>query len=550
MKNIAGELLAAWEAKSGKVPTVHALFLEAANRYPERTFIHRRSSRGEWRTTWAEARSATAENVRRLTALGLRRGDRVVAYADDVVAMIHFILACSFAGVVFVPIAPSSSTRLVQRLVERTGAKHVFTTSDGVPRLLEAGIQPITFVGADEPGGAVHPLVLAAPGETSFDALTAAASRPCADEYAIIPTSGSTGEPKLAIKNHAHVISALELKRGLRFDAEKPERMLFCSSLLHGQAQTTLALGFAIAAELVVPEGVEAAVRREDVLALAPTIIRGSPRIVKALHAQHIAASGDPNGRFLGSGARIVRTSGAPIPREMLELLAKQGMDVGEISGSTETDVFLLTPYGEWHPGYVGKPVSFVELRLAEDGEIEVRTPAALLGYLGDEEASAAVFTPDGFIRLGDLGEVGADGFVRIVGRKKEVLNTPDGTNVHAVPIEEKIAANAWVDQVVLVGDQRPFIGALIVVKPGVEGEPTDGYLAPDEHPELYARAMTAIAELNTKLEPIEQVKKVALFGRPMPAELIDSDPKSGKIKKARAKITAHYAARIDALYA
>ena len=120
-------------------------------------------------------------------------------------------------------------------------------------------------------------------------------------------------------------------------------------------------------------------------------------------------------------------------------LLVKQGIDVGEEYGSTEAGLVVMTPFGAWRPGFVGKVLIGAEVKIAEDRELLVRSVGRMVGYLHDEEANRNTFTPDGFCRLGDFAEIDADGFVRLLGRKKEVLNAPDGTNVSAVQLESLI---------------------------------------------------------------------------------------------------------------
>jgi long-chain acyl-CoA synthetase len=204
---------------------------------------------------------------------------------------------------------------------------------------------------------------------------------------------------------------------------------------------------------------------------------------------------------------------------------------------------------GQWRPGYVGKPLPGAEFRLAEDGELLVRSPGRMLGYLDDEQSTRAAYTDDGFFKFGDFVEVDADGHVRIRGRKKEVLNAPDGTNIYAAYIEGRIASLPWVDQVVVVGDQKPYLAALIVIKDQVDSPEHDGYLVDSDHARLHDRARADLATLNEKLEPVEVVKRFALFAKQFPTDLYSVTAALGKVKLKRAEILASYAARINALY-
>jgi long-chain acyl-CoA synthetase len=142
-----------------------------------------------------------------------------------------------------------------------------------------------------------------------------------------------------------------------------------------------------------------------------------------------------------------------------------------------------------------------------------------MLGYFSDPGLTAAR-TSDGFFRTGDYCEVTADGMLKYLGRKKDVFNTPDGSNIHPAHIEQLILDFDWVRQAALVGDGEPFLVALLVVAgvPAAAANVT-GYLDPPAHAALYARAAADLAALNRTLARNEQVRRFALFDRPMPGE-------------------------------
>jgi long-chain acyl-CoA synthetase len=244
----------------------------------------------------------------------------------------------------------------------------------------------------------------------------------------------------------------------------------------------------------------------------------------------------------------LLRTGGSPIDPELLHTLAAQGIDVGEWYGSSETAVVAITPRGGWRPGQIGPVCPDVEVRLAPDGEILVRSPAQMTGYYGDEQLTRDAVTADGFILTGDLGELGKGGALRIIGRKKEILNAPDGTNIAAAPLEEALLSLPWVEQAVLVGSSRPFLAALIVVRDASPSSETDGFLSEPASPRLHDRARADLGAINARLEPIEQIRAFALFGRRFDAGLY-SDVGLGKIRRHRAAIDLAYRARVEELY-
>jgi long-chain acyl-CoA synthetase len=244
----------------------------------------------------------------------------------------------------------------------------------------------------------------------------------------------------------------------------------------------------------------------------------------------------------------LLRTCGSPIDPELLRALAAQGVDVGEWYGSSETAVVAITPRGGWRAGEIGPVCAGVELRLGPDREILVRSAAQMAGYHGDASLTRDALTADGFIRTGDLGALTTAGALRLIGRKKEVLNAPDGTNIAAAPVENLIVSLRWVEQAVLVGNSRPFLSALISVRDGPPSSEPDGFLGEPAHRDLYDRACGDIEAINARLEPIEQIRSFALFGKRFDLRLY-AEVGIGKIRRDRDAIDMTYQARIDALY-
>jgi long-chain acyl-CoA synthetase len=239
-------------------------------------------------------------------------------------------------------------------------------------------------------------------------------------------------------------------------------------------------------------------------------------------------------------------TGGARCDVQLFELMQAQGLDVFEGYGTSEMGVVAWTERGNWQPNKL-KIVDDVELKQGPDGELLAKTPCMMLGYYGESELTRAAFTEDGFYRTGDFCELTDDGYFRYVGRKRDVFNTPEGANIHPTRIEDMLDALEWVSQVVLIGDGRPYLSALIVVEEG-ESSAEDGYLEAAANPRLYERARSAIEELNRKLESIEKVRRVALFARPMGPELY-SYTRTGKVSRKRKAVAKSFASRIEQLY-
>ena len=183
-----------------------------------------------------------------------------------------------------------------------------------------------------------------------------------------------------------------------------------------------------------------------------------------------------------------------------------------------------------------------------------MKSPYLMLGYFEDEAATREAFTADGYLKTGDYGELGPDGQLRVLGRKKDIFNTFDGTNIFPAPIEALIEGIPGVQQVALVGDQRPYLLALIVLRPefarGTVAE-EDGFLEEQRsgNEGAYATVRQALVDLNRKHEAVERVCRFALYTRPMGPELW-LPAAAGKVRRNRPAILSAFSSRIAALYA
>jgi long-chain acyl-CoA synthetase len=177
-----------------------------------------------------------------------------------------------------------------------------------------------------------------------------------------------------------------------------------------------------------------------------------------------------------GGRLKLALTGGAPIEPEILRFFDACGVPVLEGYGMTETTaVSTVNTLQHRRPGTVGRALSRCELRIAEDGEVLIRGPHVFAGYHRNEEATAAALTSDGWLRTGDLGRLDQDGFLTITGRKKELIITSSGKNVSPANVENAIRRSPWLGQVVVVGDRRPFLVALVTLDaaeaPGLAAE-------------------------------------------------------------------------------
>ncbi|HEU0031154.1 MAG TPA: AMP-binding protein [Kofleriaceae bacterium] len=528
--------------------TLDQLLVDACTRAPDRIFVHQLVGTGEQRTTYREALPRIAATCEALRAAGYEVGDRVVLHLEDQLDLLYFLLATAACGLIAVPIPPVFSTAMVHKAIARVAARGVFSSREHVASLAAAGIEPMCFL--DEP----HPGARALPtrGDRGFeDALalvrSEAATHTWSDPYIYLSTSGSTSEPKLVIRPHTSVTSlATFMAMGRQADDEPAQRVLMASGLNHGIGQANLALALFLGAAHLIPTRLEAEVLLDDVRRLDPTYVYCHPRVVNSLRQQQRAAGEPAGARLFGPGCHTVRFGGGPSTAELRRELADEGLDVGEIYAASETGSIAMTSRGNDRM----RVLPDVVVRISDDQEIQVKTERGMIGYLQAVPRPPEAFTADGFYKTGDRGRLDPDGTLVFLARTRDLFNTQSGANINPVWIEGLLEVLPWVHQIVLVGDRRPDLGALIVLRdPEHAGDHGDGFLDPARHADVYARVQAELDAVNARLEPIERIARCALFASPFPDDAY-ARVSGSKTRRDRAKLGDRYAPRIEALYA
>jgi long-chain acyl-CoA synthetase len=247
-------------------------------------------------------------------------------------------------------------------------------------------------------------------------------------------------------------------------------------------------------------------------------------------------------------------SAAAPLPVDVAEFFAALGLPLVEVWGMTETSgVATGNPPGRLKIGTVGPPIAGIEVRLTGDGEVLVRGPINTPGYHRRPEATAELFDQDGWLRTGDVGELDADGYLRIVDRKKELIITSSGKNLSPANIENLLKEHPLVGQALAFGDGRPYVVALVVLDHEVAPGWARQHQVPFETLAGFARDQLVLAELqravdgvNQRLSRIEQVKRFMV----LPAEwTAESEELTPTLKLKRRVIHAKYAGELEALY-
>ncbi len=289
-------------------------------------------------------------------------------------------------------------------------------------------------------------------------------------------------------------------------------------------------------------------VRREQRGESVPPLLRLKHRVLDRLVLRTIRAGlGLDRCEFTASAA-------APLPVDVAEFFAGIGLPLLEVYGMTETTgVATGNRPGRIKIGTVGPALDGVEVSLAADGEVIVRGPNNTPGYLGLPDATAELLDDDGWLHTGDIGEFDADGYLKIVDRKKELIITAGGKNLSPANIEALLKEHPLVGQALAYGDKRPYVVALIVLDEEVAPQWARERSLPEDvaalatHPDVRAEIERAVAAANEHLARVEQVKRFAV----LPAEwTAESEELTPTLKLKRRVIHDKYADRIEQLYA
>ena len=257
-------------------------------------------------------------------------------------------------------------------------------------------------------------------------------------------------------------------------------------------------------------------------------------------------------------GGRVTHclSGGAELPIHVNEFFHSLGISLVEGYGLTETSPVISVNgvrAGELRLGSVGKPLSNLEIRLADDGELLVRGPSVMKGYWNKPKYTAEVFDDDGFLLTGDIAEIDDDGFLLIIDRKKDIIVTAGGKNVAPQPIESQLKHSPLVDAVVLIGDRRPYIVALF--SPAFDelerwakgnGIEVADHAELVTHPDVVGEYERLVDGVNASLARYEQIKKVRVLPEALSLEAGELTP---TLKVKRRVVEERYAEMIEEMY-
>jgi long-chain acyl-CoA synthetase len=394
------------------------------------------------------------------------------------------------------------------------------------------------------------------------------------DLATLIYTSGTTGQPKAVMLTHHNVrYYQLATLRVLPLEVQNDEdgnaRLISYLPMAHVTGRSVDHWG-AMARPISLSYCPDALKLFEIAAQVHPTALVGIPRVWEKLYAALRNALPDVSPaavRAMPDEARRgvlgsigldrcgVATSGAaPIDPAIIEFFQALGLPLTEGWGMSElSNAATLAAPGHNRNGAVGKAFPGIELRIAHDGEVMVRGPLVMQGYYKDPERTADAVDSDGWMHTGDIGELDADGYLKITDRKKELIITSGGKNISPALVEYELQRHPLIGQACAIGDRRNYVTALLVLDPeaapawaraqGIEAV-TLAELARD--PRVLAEVERGVAEANSHLARVEQVRRFRLLPNEWTAETGELTP---TMKRRRRVIVGRYAQEIEDLY-
>ena len=432
--------------------------------------------------------------------------------------------------------------------------------------------------------------------DLSFDSLLNTAKP--SDLLTLIYTSGTTGNPKGVMLSHENLIANME-GIGRLIDFETDDVFLSFLPLSHVfERMGGHFTAFSRACTVYYAEGIEQV--PANLQEAKPTVVLSVPRLYEKMHARIIEGlKSAPSARQkifwwaidvgrnysmlsiagekipftlnlkhkiadklvyskvrlrMGGRLKFFVSGGAPLSQEIGEFFAAAGITILEGYGLTETSPVLSSNSPEAiRYGSVGKPLFNVEIKIAPDGEIIAKGPSVMKGYYNNEEATKEAIDNDGWFHTGDIGEFDGDGFLKITDRKKNILVTSAGKNVAPAPMENAMVASPYIEQVVVIGDKRNFISALIVpafeavesylLEKNIEGLSASAIV---EHSDVVSLLNDEVNDAMQNFANYERVKKFTLLPRLLTLEKGELTP---TLKVVRRVVLSNFEEYVNSMY-
>jgi long-chain acyl-CoA synthetase len=553
--------------------------------------------------TFAEVQEIVMPLALGLVELGIQKGDRVSILGNTRPEWTYFDFAALSIGATVVPIYQTNSPEECRYVLENSDSRVVIVEDAeqlekvrGVRDQLPQLEQIVLMTGDAEDALSMDELAARGSGDASrweqlYEAVTPE------DICTFIYTSGTTGPPKGCIISHGNYRAMLDMVKETSVIEEGDVTYLYLP----------LAHSFALLIQLGSYDlGTTIAYWERDPLKILPNLAElkpsyfpSVPRIFEKIYTAATSAMEKEGGLkkaifnwaiktgekmreteragrkpgfllqrqyafadkkvlskirgLFGGNIRLAVSGAAPINPEILRFFDAAGVLVLEGWGMTETSTAAtISSPDDFKVGTIGKPFPGCEVKIADDGEILVKGPNVFQGYHKNPEATAETIV-DGWLHTGDIGEVDSDGFIKITGRKKDIIITAGGKNITPANLEAEIKQHPLVSQCVVVGDRRPYLVALVTLEPEEAVKYAQEHNLPEDltqlaaNPEVKASIEAHVEKINQNFARVEQVKKIAILPQDLSQENGELTP---TLKVKRAVVAQKHEGAIEQLYA
>lgn len=519
-------------------PTIYSLFANRVQKYASEqkdVFYFRCNDRWQG-ISWRRFEQETFDFAAALLSLDLKNGGTVCILMGNVPEWPISDIGTIMAGGVGVGLYPTSSAEQIAYIINHSDAEFVLVDSrEQLDKVLSVRnqlphVRHIIALDASHDVISYRDFIERGRGERSRLAplLQERAEGAEPDDVAImVYTSGTTGRPKGACLSHRYIINSVESLRQTIpiYDTDVSFSYLpFChvAERISGLYNRLYAGAPAYFVDDLARLG-------EYMLEVRPTVFASLPRFFEKIHAQAVLDNATQIKDYLGGRIRLATSGGAPLPLEVAQFFADAGLPILQAYGLTENVCVAFNRPDKYKFGTVGPPMPGCEVRIAADNEILVRSEMMFSGYYKAPAETAKMFR-DGWLLTGDLGELDEDGFLKIIGRKKELIVTSTGKKIAPALLENMLKEHHLISQAMVYGEGRSYLVALITLNATAERE----------------QVQSIIDAVNRRVSSTESIKRFAILDRDFEIGRDEITP-TGKLK--RDVITNRFREVIDELY-
>lgn len=572
--------------------TLYDIFGERSRpEFAQRPYILHKPKRGEpYETvTFGEFTRRTTAFAAALEQLGLRRGDRILIVSESRPQWMITDLATVLLGAISVPVFPTLTAHQTQYILRHCSAVAAVVSSEYQLRKIVGGLEAspeLRFViimnrDVELPQNDRVRFLYFSDLEANGAGRTPTPVVPTPEDITtIIYTSGTTGNPKGVMLTHRNIVSNVESALAAIPSVDPDDLFLSFLPLSHGFERIASYLKFTVGVPVAYAESIDSV--SQNMLEVRPTVMTAVPRFFERVYSrieasrasmsplrrqlfdwgmrigeQHAAiVEGRPaplGARLLypladrlvlskirartGGRIRFLVSGGAALKPELGRAFAAIGLCIIEGYGLTETSpVVAVSRVNAIRWGTVGPPIPGVEIRIADDGEILIRGENVMRGYYRDEEATAEMIDHEGWLHSGDIGRFDEAGRLQITDRKKHLIILANGKNIAPAPIEALLESSPLIDQVIVLGEQRDYCSALVVVKDG-------------EHPDpsiLHKQLELEISKANRELASYEKIRRFRVLSEPF---TIENGMLTPTLKVRRKEVERRFQDIIESMY-